>query len=98
MKYISTLEIVNNTYIPDINNIVFNIINYPIKSSYVLFFPRLFNLSYADFLRMVRDRYNATLQGKTSYMVFYFTNKKDCDLFVNDCNKRFDNWRSLRNG
>lgn len=98
MKCVSTLEVIEKTYVPLMDNIVFDIINYPISSSYIVFFPRLFNLSYGDFLRMVRDKYNATLKGKTSYMVFYFKNKKDCDLFVIDCNKRFDEWRSLRNG
>lgn len=93
MKYISTLVLKDNHYTPDISNITFYIVNYPIKGSYILFFPRLFNLSYADFLRMVRDNYNATLQGKKGYVTFYFKNKKDCDLFVIDCNKRFDEWK-----
>ena len=77
MKYIKLFETPDGTYQPDIQEIIFNEINYPISGSYILFFPRLFNLSYADFMRMVRDRYNATLKGKSSYMTFIFKNKQE---------------------
>lgn len=94
MKYIKLFETPDGTYQPDIQEIIFNEINYPISGSYILFFPRLFNLSYADFMRMVRDRYNATLKGKSSYMTFIFKNKQDCNVFIDDCEKRFLKWRN----
>ena len=90
-----TLQKPNGRYTIDLSRIIFEVINYPIKSSYILFFPRLYNLSYADFLRMVRDNYNATLLSKEGYMTFDFENKKDCDLFVKECNRRFLIWTNL---
>ena len=83
----------NGRYTVDLSNIIFNEIHYPIRSSYIILFPRLFYLSYADFLRMVRDLYNATLLGKEGYMTFDFENRKDCDIFVKECNRRFELWK-----
>ena len=45
-------------------------------------------------MRMVRDKYNATLKGKSGYMTFVFKNKQDCIKFINDCEKRFLEWRN----
>ena len=73
---------------------VYGLINTPIPTSYNILMPRLFNLSYADFCRMARDKYNATLQGRNGgYIIFYFKNSKDCDKLVNDLNKRWILWQ-----
>ena len=63
-----------------------------IVGSWLVLYARLFNLSYPDFLRMVRDKYNATLFGKIGYIAFYFLKREDCDKFVKECNKRFKEW------
>lgn len=66
-----------------------------ITGSWLPLYARLFNLSYPDFLRMVRDKYHATLFGKIGYIAFYFTKKEDCDKFVKDSNKRFKEWTNI---
>ena len=65
------------------------------KSSWLVLYARLWGLDYPDFLRFIRQEYNATLCGKSSiYIYFYFSEEKDCDNFVKDCNIRFLNWRN----
>ena len=72
-----------------------NEINTPIEGSYMIIFPRLYNLSYAQFLRMVRDIYGAVLVkgNNTKYIYFYFKEKSKCDKFVKEVNNRFIKWR-----
>ena len=66
------------------------------KSSWLVLYARLWGLDYPDFLKFIRQEYNATLCGrKSTYIYFYFTDKKDCDLFVMNCNRRFEQWKNL---
>ena len=66
------------------------------RSSWLVLYARLWGLEFPDFLRFVRQEYNATLCGrKSTYIHFYFTDKKDCDLFVTNCNRRFEQWKNL---
>lgn len=66
------------------------------RSSWLVLYARLCGLEFPDFLRFVRQEYNATLCGrKSTYIHFYFTDKKDCDLFVTNCNRRFEQWKNL---
>jgi hypothetical protein len=61
------------------------------RSSYNVFMARLFNLSYANFLKMARDIYGATLHGKYGgYITMTFKNTKDCDKLVKELNRRWD--------
>lgn len=65
------------------------------KSSWLVLYARLWCLSYAEFLRFVRQEYSATLCGRNSTFIhFYFKNKGDCDRFVKDCNSKFLEWKN----
>ncbi len=80
-----------------IRRIAFNEIFYQeIKNtsgSFNVLMARLFNLSYANFLRMCRDNYGADLHGRQGgYITMTFKNTKDCDRLVNELNKR---WNTL---
>ena len=68
--------------------------NTDIKTTWNILFARIFNLEYADFLRMVRDLYGATLAGKTGgYIYFYFEDKSMCQKFINELERKFDLWK-----
>lgn len=61
-----------------------------IKGSYHVFQARAFGLTYASYLRMLRDNYNATIIGKGhKYPVAYFKNKEDISKIIAELNKRF---------
>jgi len=65
------------------------------KSSWLVLYARIWGLQYANFLRFIRQEYNATLCGRNStYIYFYFSDKKDCDNFVNKCNKLYAQWKN----
>ena len=50
---------------------------------------RLFNLSFANYLRMCRDIYGATLIGKNhKYPVPYFSSSEDAKRLVDNLNER----------
>lgn len=49
----------------------------------------LFNMDYADYLRMERDVYGATLVGKNSlFPISYYTDKERAQKLVDELNKR----------
>ena len=59
--------------------------------SYNVFFARLLNLSYAEYLRYCRDVLGAELVGKGSrYMVPYFDNIAEVQLLVKLLNVRMN--------
>lgn len=58
--------------------------------SYNVIQARLFGLSFPDYLRFVRDKYHATLVGKSGYTYFIFTNSADCDALVKELNRRWE--------
>ena len=61
-----------------------------VKGSYHVYGARLFGISYADYLRMLRDRYGATIVGKNqTYPVAYFENKEKANEVITELNKRF---------
>ena len=65
------------------------------RSSWLVLYARLHGLQYADFLRYVRQEFNATLCGRNStYIHFYFTNRADCEKFVEYSNRRFTQWKN----
>lgn len=51
---------------------------------------RLFGLSYPNYLRYVREKYNATIVGREGYSVAIFNNSSDCDKLVRELNRRWD--------
>ena len=66
------------------------------RSSWLVLYARMHGLDYPDFLRYVRQEFNATLCGRNStYIHFYFSNKKDCDSFVDNCNRLFIEWKNF---
>ena len=65
-------------------------IYYPIQGSFLVLFARIMGLSYPDFLRFVRDTYNARLSGKGhKYISFYFPTKQDAENFANMIDNRY---------
>ena len=62
---------------------------YP-RGSYNVLKARLFGLEYAEFLRMARDNYSATLIGQTGYIVEKFKNRNDANKLCIELNKRIN--------
>ena len=60
------------------------------KGSYNVLKARLFGLEYAEFLRMVRDNYSATLIGQTGYIIEKFKNRNDASRLCIELNKRIN--------
>lgn len=58
--------------------------------SYNILKARIFNLYYDEFLRYVRDKYHASLKGKTGYVVEFFREEKDAQNFCKAINERFN--------
>jgi hypothetical protein len=59
------------------------------RGSYAVLGARLFGLSYANYLRLCRDNYNATLTGKKSlYINMTFTNKDDAEKLAKELSRR----------
>lgn len=59
--------------------------------SYNVFFARLLNLSYAEYLRYCRDKLGAELVGKGSrYMVPYFDDTAEVKLLIKLLNVRMN--------
>lgn len=59
------------------------------EGSYNVLMARLFNLSYAEFLRMCRDLFGADLRGKGSlYVVPYFDKTPELLALVRNLNVR----------
>lgn len=61
-----------------------------IVGSYNILAARVFGLPYPDYLRMVRDNYEATLNGKEGYMTYTFKNKLMAEKLIKELNKRWD--------
>lgn len=62
------------------------------KGSFNTIMCRLFGLSPANFLRVARDQYSATISGKKGYMGIFFKEKKDADRLCKELNKRWKYW------
>lgn len=59
--------------------------------SYGVVGARLFGLSYPDYCRMVRDKYNGTLLSKVGkYMGIKFKNKKDAENLCKELKRRWN--------
>ena len=79
----------NNMYIIHYNQIFYDKIG-AINTSYHIFQSRIFGLTYANYLKMLRDNYNAIIIGKGHrYPVAYFKNIEDINKIIYELNKRF---------
>ena len=59
------------------------------KGNYNVIQARLFNLTYANYLRMCRDCFGAEIIGKNSiYPVAYFKRSKELDALIDNLNAR----------
>lgn len=58
--------------------------------SYNVLKARIFNLYYDEFLYYARDTFNATLKGKSGYIVEFFQKEKDAVDFCRVLNDRFN--------
>lgn len=81
----------SNTYMVGIEDTFYNIIlPYRQKGSYNVIAARVLGFSYPDYLRYVRDNYNALLKGKEGYSYAYYKNKEDCHRIVVELNKMWE--------
>jgi len=85
-------ETFDNKYMCKLNESGYAAINGNIKTSYIMLEVRLFGLSYADFLRMMRDKYGAKLYGKTGYAIYKFDTKAKAKVYLDDLNDRLGGW------
>ena len=71
---------------------------YP-KGSYNVLKARLFGLEYAEFLRMARDNYSATLIGQTGYIIEKFKDRNNASKLCIELNKRINQiLEEIKNG
>lgn len=69
-----------------------------IDGSYNVFLSRLYGLTYAEFLRYIRDNFNASLYGKGhKYISFNFNNKNDAIKLAKELEVRFDKMVKIYN-
>lgn len=88
--YLDTSPLYKNKYIIRMNHDKFLFPN-GTKGSYDVFIARLLNLTYADYLRYVRDRIGAELVGKKSkYICTYYDLNETTKAFVALLNKRME--------
>lgn len=59
--------------------------------SYNVIAARVCGMTFPDYLRFVREKYNATLRGREGYTHYYFKNRQDCAHLVNDLNRIWKN-------
>lgn len=63
------------------------------NSNYGILAARLFGLSYPDYLRMLRDKYGATLSGKKGgWITASFNDPAQCEKVVKELNYRWAKW------
>ena len=60
------------------------------RGSYNVLKARLFGLEYAEFLRMARDNYSATLIGQTGYIIEKFQDRNNASKLCIELNKRIN--------
>ena len=63
------------------------------NSNYGILAARLFGLSYPDYLRMLRDKYGATLKGKNGgWITASFNDPAQCQKVITELNRRWSKW------
>lgn len=79
----------NDMYLIGYEDRFYNLVG-PVRGSYHILQARIFGIDYANYLRMLRDKYNAVIIGKEHRCpVAYFKNKEDINKIVNELNIRF---------
>lgn len=72
---------------------VYEIIGGPVNASYNTLAARMFGLSYPEYCRMARDKFNGVIHGRQGgYITVTFQDPKDCDAIVKELNKRWKAW------
>lgn len=61
-----------------------------ISGSYNLFAARVMGLNYGDYLRFIRQEYNATLKGQKGLITAFFLDKKDAVALSKYLNARLN--------
>lgn len=73
-----------------IENIPFvNSDKFSCNGSYNVIMARFIGLSYPDYLRYCRDKYNAILRGRAGYTYCVYKNKKDCQAVCDELNRQW---------
>lgn len=69
----------DNTYMVGLEDNIYDLITpYYLNGSYNIVAARVLGFSYPDYLRFVRDNYNATLKGNAGYSYAIYKNRNDC--------------------
>lgn len=78
-----------NTYMVGLEDYIYNIIGgkFYASGSYNVFASRILGFTYPDYLRYVRDNYNAVLKGREGYSYAIYKNRNDCYDIVKVLNK-----------
>ena len=85
--FVTELSPIHNKYIVLPNHTALGLTS--TNGSYAILGARLFGLTYANYLRLCRDHYNATLIGKKSkYINMTFANKDDADNLAKELSRR----------
>jgi len=90
-KYFEAIEspYLKDSYFINYKDNFYNFIHFT-DGSYRVYEARIFGLSFADYLRMARDIYGATIQGKGhTYPMLYFNKKEEADKLAKDLEVRF---------
>lgn len=69
----------NDTYMVGLEDEIYKLITpYYLNGSYNIIEARVLGFSYPNYLRFVRDNYNATLKGNAGYSYAIYKNRNDC--------------------
>ena len=80
----------DNTWVVGLEDDAYALITpYYINGSYNIVAARMLGLSYPDYLRYIRQNYNATLRGRQGYSYAFFKNRNDCYDLVDLLNKKW---------
>lgn len=85
--------IVESTFAPNTWRVDFlghDLIGGILQGTYNAVAARLFGLTYPEYLRYVREKYNATIVGKKGYPVAIFKSSADCNKLIKELNERWD--------
>ena len=81
----------NNTYMVGLEDWIYDLITpYHKGGSYNIVAARVLGFSYPDYLRYVKDNYNATLRGPVGYSYAIYKNRNDCYDIVKELNKAWE--------
>lgn len=76
-----------NTYMVGLEDFIYSIGQFGESGSYNIFAARVLGFTYPDYLRYVRDNFNAALKGREGYSYAVYKNRNDCYDIVKLLNK-----------